>query len=203
MSGAEPPSAARGAQGRTLARLAAIEVGVLEGIGPKRLEALEALGITSVLDLLWHYPRRYIDRTRQADLAELAVGDEAVVLATVTKVAERRTRQGRSMVTVDVDDGTGAMSVTFFNQSWRRRQLAPGAEVLLFGKLADIAGWRERHVEADSLSAITAVLSQDEALAAALSGQGVQIALDQVLTRGDAPVSAASEVAYLPPMSGG
>ena len=140
MSGAESHSVAHGAQGRTLARLAAIEVGVLEGIGPRRLEALEALGITSVLDLLWHYPRRYIDRTRQADLAELAVGDEAVVLATVTKVADRRTRQGRSMVMVDVDDGTGAMSVTFFNQSWRRRQLAPGAEVLLFGKLEEYRG---------------------------------------------------------------
>ncbi len=77
------------------------------------------------------------------------------------------------------------------------------ARVLLFGKLADIAGWRERNLEADTLSAITALLSQDEALSAALSGPGVQIALDQVLTRGDAPVTAASEVAYLPPMSGG
>lgn len=140
MTEAETRSAARGASGRTLARLAALEVGVLEGVGPKRISSLEGLGISSILDLLWHYPRRYIDRTRQADLTDLAIGDEAVIMATVKKVAERRTRQGRSMVTVEVEDTTGALSVTFFNQAWRRRQLTPGAEVLLFGKLEEFRG---------------------------------------------------------------
>ncbi len=77
------------------------------------------------------------------------------------------------------------------------------ARVLLFGKLADVAGWRERVVEAATLSEVTALLSADPHLGAALSGQGVQVAVDQVLVRGDAPISPSSEVAYLPPMSGG
>ena len=78
------------------------------------------------------------------------------------------------------------------------------ARVLLFGRLADVAGWRERQVEAASISALRALLSgEDDALAQALGGPGVQVALDQAILRGDATLSARSEVAFLPPMSGG
>ena len=78
------------------------------------------------------------------------------------------------------------------------------ARVLLFGRLADVAGWRERQVEASSISALRALLSgEDDALAQALGGPGVQVALDQAILRGDAALSARSEVAFLPPMSGG
>ncbi|WP_374656245.1 MoaD/ThiS family protein [Phenylobacterium sp.] len=78
------------------------------------------------------------------------------------------------------------------------------ARVLLFGRLADIAGWRERELEAASVAALRALLSgEDEALAHALAGPGVQVALDQAILRGDAALSARSEVAFLPPMSGG
>ena len=78
------------------------------------------------------------------------------------------------------------------------------ARVLLFGRLADLAGWREREVEGDSLLALKTLLAQDnQALGEALSGPGVQIALDQEIVRGDAAVTPRSEVAFLPPMSGG
>ena len=78
------------------------------------------------------------------------------------------------------------------------------ARVLLFGRLADLAGWREREIEGDSLFALKARLAEDnEALGEALSGPGVQVALDQEIFRGDAPVTARAEVAFLPPMSGG
>ena len=78
------------------------------------------------------------------------------------------------------------------------------ARVLLFGRLADLAGWRERVVEADSLSALRAALTTaDAVLGEALAGPGVQAAVDKVILRGDAPLTAASEVAFLPPMSGG
>jgi len=77
------------------------------------------------------------------------------------------------------------------------------AKVLLFGKLADVAGWRSRTVEAGSIAELTALLSADASLAEALAGKGVQVAVDQVLVRGDAVIGPSSEVAYLPPMSGG
>jgi molybdopterin synthase sulfur carrier subunit len=78
--------------------------------------------------------------------------------------------------------------------------------VLLFGALSDLAGWRERRIEppADSLSALRDCLTaKDAALGAALAGRGVQAAVDKALVRGDAPLHADAEVAFLPPMSGG
>ena len=78
------------------------------------------------------------------------------------------------------------------------------ARVLLFGRLADVAGWRDRVIESPSIAALRSVLaSEDAELGAALAGPGVQVALDQAIVRGDAALTAKAEVAFLPPMSGG
>jgi ATP-dependent DNA helicase RecG len=120
---------------RTLGQLARLPVTELKGVGPEKAKALERLGMTSVLDVLTHYPRRYIDRTREARLADLRVGEEATVLVEVLRAASVRPRRGgRPFVTAEVTDGTGRLTVTFFNQQWRERQLKPGTKVLLFGK---------------------------------------------------------------------
>ena len=78
------------------------------------------------------------------------------------------------------------------------------ARVLLFGRLADQAGWREREVEALDLSTLRASIARtDPDLGAALVAPGVQVAVDKAIVRGEAALSPASEVAFLPPMSGG
>lgn len=77
--------------------------------------------------------------------------------------------------------------------------------VLLFGPLADLAGWRDRTVaSAAGITELKALLrGEDPALGAALDGPGVQVALDQVVVRGEAGLDGVDEVAFLPPMSGG
>jgi molybdopterin synthase sulfur carrier subunit len=78
------------------------------------------------------------------------------------------------------------------------------ARVLLFGRLADQAGWRDRAVEAATLATLRDALAADDPnLAEALSGPGVQVAVDKVVVRGEADLTPATEVAFLPPMSGG
>ncbi len=78
------------------------------------------------------------------------------------------------------------------------------ARVLLFGRLSDIAGWREREFESPSIAGLRARLaSEDAVLGEALGAPGVQVALDQAIVRGDAALTDRSEVAFLPPMSGG
>ena len=78
------------------------------------------------------------------------------------------------------------------------------ARVLLFGRLADQAGWRDRVVEAGDLAALRAALAAGDAeLGEALIAPGVQVAVDKAIVRGEARLSAATEVAFLPPMSGG
>jgi ATP-dependent DNA helicase RecG len=120
----------------TLRELAGMPVSVLKGVGEKKVESLASVGVETVADLLTYYPRRYVDRTNEARLRDLVVGEEALVIVTVERVVARRTRgrPPRSMVTVDVSDDSGRMKTTFFNQPWRERQLRPGATVALFGK---------------------------------------------------------------------
>ena len=78
------------------------------------------------------------------------------------------------------------------------------ARVLLFGRLADLAGWRDRTVEASSLEGLRGMLAADDAgLGEALAGPGVQVAVDKAIVRGEAFLAAGAEVAFLPPMSGG
>ncbi|MGH9154695.1 MAG: ATP-dependent DNA helicase RecG [Acidimicrobiales bacterium] len=120
---------------RRLNRLAGIPVTDLAGVGPKTAVGLADMGIETVLDLVTHYPRRYIDRTQQARIRDLAVGTEAMVLGTVRKVEVRRTQNRRTLVQMDVFDGSAYLRCTFFNQPWRARQLPVGTEVVLFGKL--------------------------------------------------------------------
>jgi sulfur-carrier protein len=78
--------------------------------------------------------------------------------------------------------------------------------VLLFGRLSDIAGWRERSFDPSPplLSILKAMIGEaDPQLAAALDGPGVRAAVDRELIRGDLELRAGCEVAFLPPMSGG
>ena len=127
----------------SFADLRDIELTRLKGVGPALAEKLHALGLENVLDLLQHYPRRWVDRTKRADIAELRVGEEATVFAEVRSARGRRTRQGRSLVEVVVHDGTSLLSITFFNQPWRDKQLTVGTEAAFFGKLDVYRGKRQ------------------------------------------------------------
>ena len=129
--------------GRRLSQLAAIPVAELKGVGQKKADALAAMDIHTVLDLLTHYPRRYLDRTKQARIADLEVGEEALVLATVKRVQARRTRQRRTLVEVDVFDGSSYLHCVFFNQPWRAKQLSAGTQAVFFGKLDVYKGRRQ------------------------------------------------------------
>ncbi len=128
---------------RLLSGLADVPVTRLHGVGEKKAKSLAEMGIHQVLDLLTHYPRRYVDRTQQAEIRELGIGDEAMVMATVKKVSSRRTRNRRTIVEVDVFDGSGYLRCTFFNQPWRARQLAVGTEAVFFGKVDMYKGRRQ------------------------------------------------------------
>jgi ATP-dependent DNA helicase RecG len=127
----------------SLGDFAEMPVTMLKGVGDKRAKAFEHLGVTTVLDLLQHYPRRYIDRTNEATIRDLQVGEEGMVLARVDRVQTRRMGGKRTMVTAVVRDVSGSLTCTFFNQPWRERQLTPGTEAVFFGKLEVFRGTRQ------------------------------------------------------------
>jgi ATP-dependent DNA helicase RecG len=158
----------------TLRDLADIRVSELKSVGPKFAAGLDAMGITTVLDLLDHYPRRYIDRTQRAEIAELSIGDEATVDAEVRSIRSRRTRDGRrTIVNAVVYDGTGLLELVFFNQPWRERQLSVGTQVSLFGKVEQYRG--NRQLTNPVVDVLAAMESSDKATEADATGTVVPV----------------------------
>jgi ATP-dependent DNA helicase RecG len=106
-------------------------------LGDKTAKAFKELfGYTTVGDLLHHFPRRYLVRGELSDIAALQEGDEATILAKIYSVQSRRfqARKG-TMLEVVVTDGTAKLSLTFFNQAWRERELKVGSQGLFAGKV--------------------------------------------------------------------
>jgi ATP-dependent DNA helicase RecG len=126
--------------GRALAYLATVAIERVPGLSGKRGADLRKAGIGTVADLLLHVPRRYVDRSRRVPLAELPLGEEVTVIGTVEKVAVRRPRRNLVIVEATVDDGQGVVAAVWFNQPFRERQLTPGAEVALSGKVERYRG---------------------------------------------------------------
>ena len=124
----------------TLPDLSKIPLSRLKGVGPKKESSLNSLDIFSVLDILNYFPRRYIDRTNEAKVSSLHVGEEGMILVEVLNVYKQKTRNRRSIVTATVTDQTGNVTLTFFNQPWREKQLKVGSEVIIFGKLDQYRG---------------------------------------------------------------
>ncbi len=127
----------------TLADLDGFAVDTISSVGPKKKAALKKLEISSILDLLTYYPRRYIDRTNQTTIADLVIGEEGVILGEVVRCSSRRLQGKRTMITATLSDATGQISLTFFNQHWREKQLQPGTTVVVYGKVSDYKGTKQ------------------------------------------------------------
>ena len=115
--------------------LAGIGLERLGSAGARRVQALAGLGVEHLGDLLTYYPRRYLDRSREATVGELHEGTDAMVLATIEKVVSVPGRNRRARVEMVVSDRTGTrLRCVFFNQPWRKQQLREGMEAVLFGR---------------------------------------------------------------------
>ncbi|MBP2476987.1 ATP-dependent DNA helicase RecG [Crossiella equi] len=111
-------------------------------LGQKTAEALaKGLGLTSVGDLLRHYPRRYAERGELTSIAGLEIGEHATVLAEVRKTTTRRmkTKYG-SIVESTITDGQRSMTIAFFNQQHRAKDLVVGRRGLFAGKVTSFNG---------------------------------------------------------------
>ncbi|GAB3389578.1 ATP-dependent DNA helicase RecG [Humibacter soli] len=95
-----------------------------------------AFGHETVGDLLAHYPRRYAHRGELTALAEIPTGEDVTIVAEVRSCSSRPMRQRRgSILEVGISDGTGILTLTFFNQAWRANELVPGRRGIFAGKV--------------------------------------------------------------------
>jgi ATP-dependent DNA helicase RecG len=117
--------------------VAQLENKVSAVVGDRTAKVLETtFGIKTIGDLMRHYPRRYMVRGELSDISALHEGDETTILAQVYSASTRpmRGRKG-SMLEVVVTDGTDKLSLTFFNQAWREKDLKVGRQGLFAGKV--------------------------------------------------------------------
>ena len=106
-------------------------------VGDRTAKVLtDAFNISTVGDLMRHYPRRYLVRGELSDISELVEGDEVTILAQVLSSTNRQLRGRKgSIFEVIVTDGTDKLSLTFFNQAWREKELKAGRQGLFAGKV--------------------------------------------------------------------
>lgn len=111
------------------------EIQFLKGVGPKRAEAFESLGIKTLMDLVNYYPRTYEDRSVIKTIKEIIPGEKATVQCTVANVESRRIRKGLSILKAVLFDETGYMNVVWFNQDYYYKKLKEGEKFWFYGKM--------------------------------------------------------------------
>nr|BFF11723.1 ATP-dependent DNA helicase RecG [Microbacterium flavescens] len=98
----------------------------------------------TVGDLLSHYPRRYAKRGELTPISSLPVGEPVTIVAEVRRANERRMQNRKgSILEVVISDGRGDLSLTFFNQSWRVKDLQPGRRGIFAGKVGEYRGTQQ------------------------------------------------------------
>lgn len=114
-------------------------------LGGKTSKAFAAaFGMVTVADLLWFVPRRYQQRGELTDIGALLDGADATVVAEIVGVNHRRMARKRGSITeVIVSDGRSQLSLTFFNQQWRERDLRVGRRGLFAGRVSTYRGQRQ------------------------------------------------------------
>jgi len=134
-SAAAKPVANRSSGSASVPRSLDTEIQYVKGVGPRLAEVLGKLGIRTARDLLVHFPRRYEDRTHFARIASLEHGETATILGTVIGADNVQTRGRLVLTKVVVDDGSGSVVLTWFNQKFRKEQFLKlkGREIVAYG----------------------------------------------------------------------
>ena len=125
-----------------------ISIGQVRGVGEKRARELARVGLRTVEDLLYYFPRRYLDRSSITPLKDVRAGMETTVLGKVARAGLRRGRRPRFEVILT--DGTGYLQCLWFNRvNFWPRIFQAGDTVAFHGKVAQYGGLQMVHPDFD------------------------------------------------------
>ncbi len=114
---------------------------VLQGVGPRHASTLTRLGIFTLGDMLYFFPRRYLDYSQLKPINRLWYGEEVTVIAMVESAVARPIRRGRfQIVEAIVSDSSGSLRINWFNQPWIAKKLTPGLYISISGKIDQYQG---------------------------------------------------------------
>jgi len=107
----------------------------LHGVGPKISEKLQQLGLKTIGDWLYFFPRRYDDFTRMMPLNKISPGMVVTVVGMIRNSVVIKGRRGQEILQVTVDDGTGTLAASFFGQPYLKSKMERGQQIVLSGKV--------------------------------------------------------------------
>lgn len=110
----------------------------LKGVGSRNETALGKLGIQTIEELLFHFPRRYLDLRKTREMGQIKDGEVVTVVGDVVAIQSRRLRGASSMVVATLKDTTGYLEIVWFNQPYIKERLPIGTRMAVSGT----AGWR-------------------------------------------------------------
>lgn len=128
---------------RTSATPAALDakLTVLQGVGPRHAETLAKLGMYTLGDMLYYYPRRYDDYSQLKPIKDLFYGEQVTVIGTIQSVHTRPIRGGKaSLIETIISDGTGGLRLSFFNQPWLANRFKQGDAISVSGRVDQYLG---------------------------------------------------------------
>ena len=115
-------------------------VTVMVGISRGYAEKFVKLGVTTIRDLLYLFPRRYDDYRNLKSINRLEYGEEATIIASVWDAGLRKTRGGAPIFTVTLSDGSGMLQCTWFNQPYLADKIKPKMQIVVSGKVDEYLG---------------------------------------------------------------
>lgn len=111
------------------------DIRYIKGVGEARAKALAKLGVTDLRSLLSYFPRAYEDRRACKKIAGLVPGEMSCVCAVVAGEAKlSRIRKGLDLVKLRVVDESGALELTYFNQSYLKNTFHTGETYVFYGR---------------------------------------------------------------------
>lgn len=160
-------------------------VNELKGVGEKRFELYKKIGINTVGDLIFHFPRRYIDYSSPVPISAAVIGEHAVIRAMVIqKNPAARIRQGLTLYKVFAEDDEGErLSIIFYNNRFAAEALHEGEEYLFSGKLSGNFVRKEMNsptvLKAEEKNLLRPVYPLTEGLTAAMINTNISEVLDR------------------------
>ncbi|MDD3088774.1 MAG: DNA helicase RecG, partial [Candidatus Omnitrophica bacterium] len=112
-----------------------VPIRYLKGVGPKKAEVLERLGIFTARDLLFFLPRRYEDRSEIVSVKDLRPGDVKAVVGKVMSSRTFRAGTGTVITEAAVGEGTSRVFAVWYNQPYIKKFFTEGAHVMLYGRV--------------------------------------------------------------------
>lgn len=115
----------------------------LKGIGPRRAKLMTKLGITGEMDLIYHFPRKYEDRRNLKPLSTLISNENETAKGQIVSIEEITPRKRLNIIKAHLYDNTGRAAAVWFNQPYLKRQLKPGSQLIVTGKVSNRFGNKE------------------------------------------------------------